>query len=209
MSAEAFQDSSALMKRAAFQALAIGVVAVILYMFCVEPSQTALQKAQAERASLDDQRNRTARDLKDAGHVEERLKAIKAESKVYMDGLLKPSHESYYWPSAKKLLDPIAEDAGVSIGNFSQLTERRLPLPVPLSPQLYARQPIRMTCTGSYAAIVSFILRVEKKLPLVALEALSIKPQKEQPDIQTANIILEWPIKGENTADTAKGGVKK
>ena len=209
MRADAFQDSSALMKRAAFQALAIGVVAVILYMFCVEPSQTSLQKARAERTSLDDQRNRMARDLKDAGHVEERLKAIKAASKVYMDGLLKPSHESYYWPSAKKLLDPIAEDAGVSLVNFGQLTERRLPLPVPVSPQLYARQPIRMTCTGSYAAIVSFILRVEKLLPLVALEALSIKPQKEQPDIQTANIILEWPIKGENTADTAKGGVKK
>jgi Tfp pilus assembly protein PilO len=107
------------------------------------------------------------------------------------------------------LLAPLADDSGVSIVNYGQLTDRRLPLPVPLSPQLYTRQPIRMTCTGSYAAIVSFILRVEKKLPLVALEALSIKPQKEQPDIQTANIILEWPIKGENTADTAKGGVKK
>ena len=50
-------------------------------------------------------------------------------------------------------------------------------------------------------------MRVEEKLPLVSLEAFSLKTQKD-PDNQAATIVLEWPIKGENTA-AAKGGVKK
>ena len=68
--------------------------------------------------------------------------------------------------------------------------------------------PIRLTCTRSYATIVSCIMRVEQKLPLVSLEAFSLKTQKD-PDNQAATIVLEWPIKGENTAVAAKGGVKK
>ena len=51
-------------------------------------------------------------------------------------------------------------------------------------------------------------MRVEEKLPLVSLEAFSLKTQKD-PDNQAATIVLEWPIKGENTASAAKGGVKK
>ena len=54
----------------------------------------------------------------------------------------------------------------------------------------------------------SFILRVEEKMPLVALESFSLKTQKD-PDNQLATIVLEWPYKVEDTADAAKGGAKK
>ena len=207
MKAEAFQDPSVLMKRAMFKALVIGAVAVVLYMFCVEPCQTSLRKAKAELAERRDQRAQMVRDLKGAGHVKERLESIQAKSQPFHDGLLKPMLESYAM-RAKSLLDPLAEDVGLSVGDYAELPERRLPLPKPQSPQLYARKPIRLTCTGSYARIVSFIMRVEEKLPLVSLEAFSLKTQKD-PDNQAATIVLEWPIKGENTAAAAKGGVKK
>ncbi len=207
MKAEAFQDPSAQMKRAMFGSLVIGAIAVVLYMFCVEPSQSSLQKARTDLASLQDKQAQMARDLKGAGHVKERLAAIRAKGKAYMDGLLEPMLESYAM-RAKSLLDPLAEDVGLSVSDYAELPVRRLPLPKPLSPQLYARKPIRLTCTGSYATIVSFIMRVEQKLPLVSLEAFSLKTQKD-PDNQAAAIVLEWPIKGENTASAAKGGVKK
>ena len=51
-------------------------------------------------------------------------------------------------------------------------------------------------------------MRVEKKLPLVSLEAFTLKTQKD-PDNQTATLVFEWPVKGVNTAAAAKGGVKK
>ena len=206
MKAEAFQDPSAQMKRAMFGSLVIGAIAVVLYMFCVEPSQSTLQKARKDLADLQDKQAQMARDLKGAGHVKERLAAIRAKGKAYMDGLLEPMLESYAM-RAKSLLDPLAEDVGLSVSDYAELPVRRLPLPKPQSPQLYARKPIRLTCTGSYATIVSFIMRVEQKLPLVSLEAFSLKTQKD-PDNQAASIVLEWPIKGENTA-AAKGGVKK
>lgn len=207
MKAETFQDPSALMKRAMFLSLAIGAVAVVLYMFCVEPCQTSLQKARADLTGLQDKRAQMVRDLKGASQVKERLDAVKAERQVYLDGLLEPLLESYAM-RAKSLLDPLAEDVGLSVGDYAELPVRRLPLPKPQSPQLYARKPIRLTCTGSYATIVSFLLRVELKLPLVSLEAFSLNTQKD-PDKQSATIVLEWPIKGENTAVVAKGGVKK
>ena len=207
MKAEAFQDPSAQMKRAMFGSLVIGAIAVVLYMFCVEPSQSTLQKARKDLADLQDKQAQMARDLKGAGHVKERLAAIRANGKAYMDGLLEPMLESYAM-RAKSLLDPLAEDVGLSVSDYAELPVRRLPLPKPQSPQLYARKPIRLTCTGSYATIVSFIMRVEQKLPLVSLEAFSLKTQKD-PDNQAATIVLEWPIKGENTASAAKGGVKK
>ena len=208
MKTETFQDPSALMKRALFQSLAIGAVAVVLYMFCVEPCQTSLQKAKAEHDSLQAQRIQMASDLKGADQVKGRLDALQGERKAYLDGLLEPLLESYAM-RAKSLLDPLAADVGLTVGDYAELPARRLPLPKPMAPQLYARKPIRMTCTGSYATIVSFLLRVEEKIPLASLEAFSLKTQKD-PDNQAATLVFEWPIKGENTAAAvAKGGVKK
>ncbi len=208
MKSETFQDPSALMKRALFQSLAIGVVAVVLYMFCVEPCQTSLAKAKKEHAALQAQQVQMVRDLKGADQVKGRLDALQGERKAYLDGLLEPLLESYAM-RAKSLLDPLAADVGLTVGDYAELPVRRLPLPQPMSPQLYARKPIRMTCTGSYATIVSFLLRVEEKIPLASLEAFSLKTQKD-PDNQTATFVFEWPIKGENTVVAAvKGGVKK
>ena len=206
MKAEAYQDPSALLKRALFRSLVIGAVAVVIYLFCVEPCQTSLDKAREENVALRDQENEMERDLRGAGQVKSRLAAVTAGRQVYLDGLLEPLLESYAM-RAKSLLDPLAADVGLTISNYAEGPVRRLPLPQHQAPQLYARQPIRLTCTGSYATIVSFLLRVEEKMPLVSLQSFSLKTQKDV-DNQSAMIVLEWPIKGENTA-AAKGGAKK
>ena len=202
MSAETFRDPAAQMKRALFQSLAIGAVAVVLYMFCVEPCQSSLEKAKKEHEELKSQQAGVARDLKGADQLKNHLDAIKTERQMYLKGLLEPLLESYAM-RAKSLLDPLAADVGLTIGDYAELPARRLPLPKPQAPQLYARKPIRLTCTGSYATIISFLMRVEKELPLVSLESFSLKTQKD-PDNQSATIVFEWPIKGENTAAAAK-----
>ena len=210
MKAETFQDPSVLMKRALFRSLLIAAVAVVLYMFCVEPCQSSLEKAKTEHEELKSQQVGMARDLKEADQLKSRLDVIKSERQTYLNGLLEPLLESYAM-RAKSLLDPLAADVGLTIGDYAELPDRRLPLPKPQAPQLSARKPIRLTCTGSYATIISFLLRVEAKLPLVSLEAFSLKTQKD-PDRQSATIVFEWPIKGENTvaaAQAAKGGAKK
>lgn len=209
MKAATFQDPSAQMKRALFQSLVIGAVAVVLYMFCVEPCQSSLEKARKEHEDLKGQQAGMVRDLKGADQLKNRLDALEAERKKYLDGVLEPSLGSY-GTAAGSLLKPIAEYVGLEISVDSvDLPMRRLPLPpAPLSPQLYARKPIRLTCTGSYMKIISFLQRVEEQLPLVTLEAFTLKAQKDF-DNQSATIVLEWPIKGENTAAVAQGGAKK
>ena len=207
MSERTLQDPSAPMKRAMFRALAIGAIAVILYMFCVQPSQSSLDKAKADLVGLQAQQSAMVRDLKGADQVKARLDAIDAERKEFLAGLLEPLLGSYAM-RAKSVLDPLATDVGLRITDYAEMPVRLLPLPKPQATQLYARKPIRLTCTGSYATIVSFLMRVEKKLPLVSLEAFSLKTQKD-PDNQSATLVFEWPVKGVNTAAAAKGGVKK
>ena len=63
MKAETFQDPSVLMKRALFRSLLIAAVAVVLYMFCVEPCQSSLEKTRAELRGLEDQRSRMVRSM--------------------------------------------------------------------------------------------------------------------------------------------------
>lgn len=207
MSERALQDPSAPMKRAMFRALAIGAVAVVLYMFCVQPSQSALEKAKTELSGLQAQQGTMMRDLKGADQVKSRLGAIDAERRECLAGLLEPMLGSYAM-RAKSVLDPLASDVGLRITDYAEMPVRLLPLPKPQATQLYARKPIRLTCTGSYATIISFLMRVESKLPLVSLEAFSLKTQKDH-DNQSATFVFEWPVRGVNTAAVAKGGAKK
>ena len=173
MRAVNFQDPAAQMKRAMFQAVAIGVVAVVLYMFCVEPSQTALQKAKTDLSGLQDKQAQMVRDLKGAGLVKERLEVIKSQRQDYLNGLLHPMLESYAM-RAKSLLDPLAEDVGLSVSDYAELPVRRLPLPKPQSPR----------------AEPCFMLRlqgcpVSLKLSLIAQAMPSAQPERPIPATPT------------------------
>ena len=208
MSAEPSRSSSA--KNPFFLSALILAGAAVIYLFAVQPAQMTIDKARRELGSLTDQRRVMERDLKDSARVESMLAEINAAQKPYMDALLTPLLESWAM-RAKSLLDPIAADVGLSILDYSEQPVRALPLPQPPPRQLYARHPIRVVCKGSYAEIASFILRVEKLLPHVTLQALLIKAQKD-PDAQSAELVFEWPAKGEQSVPTpppAGGGAKK
>lgn len=183
--------------------------AAVIYLFAVQPAQMAIDKAKRELSGLTEQRRIMERDLKDSARVKGRLAEIDAAQKPYLDALLTPLLESWAM-RAKSLLDPIAADVGLSIVDYAEQPVRALPLPTPPPHQLYARHPIRVVCKGSYAEIASFVLRVEKLLPHVAMQALLIKAQKD-PEAQSAEIVFEWPAKGELSvpAPPPGGGAKK
>ncbi len=182
--------------------------AALIYLFAVQPAQMSIDKAKRELASLTDQQRIMERDLKDSARVKGMLAEIDAAQKPYLDALLTPLLESWAI-RAKSLLDPIAADVGLNIVDYAEQPVRALPLPTPPPRQLYARHPIRVVCKGSYAEIASFVLRVEKLLPYVALQSLLIKAQKD-PDAQLAEFVLEWPAKGEQSvAAPPAGGAKK
>ena len=192
-----------------FLSALILAMAAIIYLFAVQPAQMAIEKAKRELDGLTNQSRIMERDLKDSARVKGMLAEIGIAQKPYLDALLTPLLESWAM-RAKSLLDPIAADVGLSIVDYAEQPVRALPLPTPPPRQLFARHPIRVVCRGSYAEIASFILRVEKLLPHVALQAIQIKAQKN-PEAQSAEIVFEWPAKGELSvpAPPPGGGAKK
>lgn len=200
-------NSASSTKRAMFFSLAVASVAVVLYLFAVQPCQDSITKARKELDSLDGQLRVTTRDLKDSPRVKNMLSEIEAARKPFMDALLTPLLESWAM-RAKSKLDPLAADVGVKVTDYAELPVRALPLPKPVPKQLYARRPIHVTVQGSYAEIASFILRVEKMLPYVSLQSLNIKVQRT-PELQSAEIVFEWPVKGKLSTPPAPGGVKR
>lgn len=194
-------------KRAALFALAVAGVAVVIYMFAVQPCQETIAKARREIETLEGQLRVTTRDLKDASRVKSMLAEVEAARQPFMDALLTPLLESWAM-RAKSKLDPLAADVGLKIVDYAEMPVRALPLPKPAPRQLYARRPIRVTAQGSYAEIASFILRVEKMLPHVALQALTVKTQRN-PEAQSAEMVFEWPVKGALSAPPAPGGARK
>ena len=208
MTSSSVQETNANSQRAYFMALVFGAAAVIAYMFCVMPAQTSLARARQDLENLQQRQSVASRDIRGAQQLKVRLDELEKARKPFLDGLLTPLLESYAM-RAKAILDPIAAESGLTVTDYAEQPKRLLPLTKPQAPQLYARQPVRLTCRGSYAAIVSFMMRVEKVLPLVSVESFALKAQQNN-DVQTATLVLEWPVLGVNTAQLPKnGGAKK
>jgi len=181
-------------KRAFMTTVVLGVVAVAIYLLAVEPAIAALSRERTRLQELKDSQQRMTVDLNSAGTVQKTLEELEAEMKPFAAAELTPLLGSYAM-RAKSLLDPMISGAGLSDVEFSEETSRKLPTPLPLPRQLYARAAVRITAKGSYQAIVSFLLMLEKNLPLVSLQSLQIQSQ-QQPAKQTVTMILEWPTKG-------------
>lgn len=170
-------------------------IAVSLYLFVVSPANADLLRANKERGEIEEQLRRNGMDLKGAEQVQKRLDELNTLLTPYREALLTPVLESYAM-AAKSVLEPLAKDANLDGLAYAEEPVRALPLTKPQPKQLHARKPIRVTCTGTYMDIVSFLLRVEKELPLVALQSWSIAGAGSSPDRQAAVLVFEWPVKG-------------
>lgn len=169
-----------------------------VYLALVQPLANRLRK---ERVTLGDLRKEVATrkiDILNKSAIEGRTRQIEVELDGFAALQLEPLLESFAM-RAKSIVGEMAAEAGLVDAEFSDRPIRALPVipgkAVPAA--LHARRPVLISCFGDYAAIVSFILRVERDLPHVALGGLRILPGGGQdPELQRAEIILEWPAKG-------------
>ena len=181
-------------KRAFLTTVILGVVAVAIYLLAVEPAIHALSRERNRLQELKDSQRRMTADLNSAGTIQKTLEELETEMKPFAAAELTPLLGSYAM-RAKSLLDPLISGAGLTDVEFSEEPIRKLPAPLPMPRQLHARAAVRITAKGSYQAIASFLLMLEKNLPLVSLQSLQIQSQ-QQPAKQSASMILEWPTKG-------------
>jgi len=184
-------------QRSFFVTLAFSAVAVAIYMFGVQPAADSLARETRRKGELEASQNSINADLRGAETVKKTLDELRGQIAPYEAALLEPLLESYAM-RAKSILDPLAMGAGLSDISYSDEPFRALPLTKPMARQLYTRAAVRMTAKGSYQEAVSFLLRLEKDLPLVSLQAMEITAQ-QKPSEQSINMILEWPAKGKVT----------
>ena len=181
-------------KRAFFTTIILGVVASAIYLFAVDPAATSLSREQARLTTLKDSQRRMMADLNSAGTVKKTLEDLESAMKPFAEAELKPLLGSYAM-RAKSLLDPLTTGAGLTDIEYTEEPTRKLPVPMPMPRQLHARAAVRIAAKGSYQAIASFLLMLEKNLPLVSLQSMQILSQ-QSPAKQSVSMVLEWPTKG-------------
>lgn len=195
-------------KRSMLITFGFALLAICIYIAAVEPSISKRDQTARQLADLKTQHEIMMRNLATADKVKERIDNCEARLAPYREAMLVPLLESLSM-RAKSLIDPLALGAGLGETEYLELPPFALPLPKRLPLQLHARQPIKITARGSYQSAISFLMRVEKEFPLVALQSLEITALRE-PNIQKIEMILEWPAKGKVTRITppAKGARK-
>ena len=172
--------------------------AAVVYLALVNPGLERLRKDRAVLQKLRGEVFQRNLDIASKSVIEERIARSEAEIGAFSKLQLEPLLESYAM-RAKSLIGDFAAQAGIVDAEFAERPVRALPVlpgsPVPEA--LHARCPVAVSCLGDYAAIASFIWRVERELPHVALEALRIQPSGGMdPQVQRAEIVFEWPVKG-------------
>ena len=182
-------------RRAALVTLAFSLLAAGIYFLAVSPTKTSLAKS---TKALKEQRAKHATVMKNlAGSttVAKRIEEAESALRPYREATIEPLLESLAM-RAKSLVDSMAQGAGLIDLEYEALEPRALPVPGRMPRQLYAREPIRILARGSYQAAASFLMRLERDMPLVALESLSITAVHATPETQKIEMILEWPVKG-------------
>ncbi len=181
-------------RRSFIVTVVLASIATVIYLFCLQPCESQLAREKLSLVELLDRQMRTNADLKSADTVKKDLADLEASLKVYRDAMLVPLLESYAM-RAKTILDPLTLGAGLEDVQYTDEPFRALPLPRPMPRQLHTRAAVKVSARGSYQQSVSFLLRLEKELPLVSLQQFEIASQMT-PENQAVTFVLEWPAKG-------------
>lgn len=182
-------------RRSALVTLAFAMLAAGIYFLAVSPTKTRLAKS---AKALQEHRAKHAtvmKNLAGSGTVAKRIEETETALKPFREAMLEPLLESLAM-RAKSLVDAMAQGAGLVDLEYEALEPRTLPVPGRMPRQLYAREPIRILARGSYQAAASFLMRLERDMPLVSLESLTITAVQASPETQKIEMILEWPVKG-------------
>lgn len=197
MNGSVFQNMAPNARRSFAVTLLLAAAAAGLYLFAVQPADAALSKARAEHDEQESKLQTVNANLRAAPKNKERLQSLADALRPFRDAMLTPLLGSYAM-RAKAILEPLAFGAGLSHIDYSEMPTRALPVPRPLPEQLHARRPIRVTAQGSYMSAISFLMRVEKEHPLVALQSFAISATTD-PERQQVEMVFEWPAKGGQT----------
>jgi len=172
--------------------------AVALYMVAIGPLRSSLSEKTRELNDQTSLLRSMQNDIDQQKYLESCIREQKEHSKRRQKTLLVPMLNSYAM-RAKSLLETIAAESGIDNVTYDEGIQWVLPVPPEMLPKSRtARRSVQVRATGDYAAIASFILRAERKLPLMTVQSLTIrKSDAGDPENQTLELTVEWPCEGE------------
>ena len=113
MTSNAFQNMAPNAQRSFLVTLCLATVAILTYLFAVQPATVSLAKARTRLAELQDREQRMNQDLRNADNVKKTLAELNACLKPFNDAMLTPLLESYA-RRAKATLAPLVIGAGLT-----------------------------------------------------------------------------------------------
>jgi len=180
-------------------ALFIFLTTIAVYVAGISPLSSALNRARASLAADEARLSVMQTEVTMKQGLQDRIRELEKANRANRDALLVPMLNSHAM-RGKSFLDAIAVESGLVGMEYTEGTFRALPVPkVQLPERRTARRSVRVHARGDYAAAASFLMRVERDLPTVCLQSLSIAPiqQNATPDMQEINMAFEWPCEGE------------
>lgn len=195
MKSDFLHDMAPDAKRSFLVSVVLVAVGAALYFLAVDPAESKLNAERKRLSELESKQNQINLDLKNAGTIKEKTEELEKSVTPYEEALLEPLLGSFSM-QAKAKLEQMLTEAGLTNLDYAEEPFRALPLPKPVMPrQLHRRAAIRVTARGSFQAAASFLLRLEKELPLVSQQSLEITSEQD-PSKQVVSFVLEWPAKG-------------
>jgi len=177
-------------------ALALLVLSVVLYVGGLKPMSSALLKTRSELTDEEIRLSSVELTNNQREDVKARAAALEKDNERRRATLLSPLLNSYAM-RVKSLVDAMAAESGLVNVEYEEGALIALPVPKERLPNnRTARRSVRIKALADYAAAVSFIMRIEKELPLLTVQSVTIQPSKG-PDRQEVAVVLEWPVKGE------------
>lgn len=195
------QNMAPNVQRALLLTLVFGALAAGIYLFAIESTETALVKARRALQEEAARHQTLTANLARADEVRDALKTAEDALAAYRPALIEPLLESTAM-RAKALVDGLAAGCGLVGMEYEALPPIELPIAAPGPARRFARCPVRIACSGTYQAAVTFLRCVEREFPLVALGGLTVTA-RATPDAQQIVFVLEWPMEKKKGA-TAK-----
>jgi len=183
-------------------ALLLFLSSVALYVVVVEPLSAVLNAARAVLTKDEQTLTTMQTDVTTKSAYQARIAELEETDQANCERWITPMLSSYAM-RGKAFLDAIAQESGLTGVEYTEGTFRALPVPKSQLPdKRTARRSVRLKAMADYAAAASFLLRVEKELPSVCLQSMTIAPAnggggQGSIDQQAVTMVFEWPCEGE------------
>lgn len=160
-------------------AAVLGIAAVAVWFFGVRTAIATVRQNQENVVKLNAECVKMRQVISEGEKMPEEIKEMVARREACSDAFLEPQLGSYAM-QAKAILEPISDALELGRPRFENIAETvSLPATEPKAQKPYVRRRVRMTVSGSYQKLSSFLCHVERLHPGIVTEAVSIKPSGE------------------------------